>query len=70
MRLLISPAFVELVGAARVVGIEEHQLHVPLVEGLHLLHLAEPEEVLLEAQTLDLAGALLFHLHRSPVGLA
>jgi hypothetical protein len=60
----------ELIGTARVVGIEEHELHVPLVEGLHLLHLAEPEEVLLEAQTLDFAGALFFHVYRSPVGLA
>jgi hypothetical protein len=57
----------ELVGAALVMRVEQHQFHVPLVQRLHLLGAAEPDHMLLETPPGFLADALFLDVHRHPI---
>ena len=59
----------ELVGATRVMRVEQHQFHVPFVQRFHLLGPAEADQVLLKAPPGFVADALFLHRHRHPIVL-
>lgn len=62
----INPGM-QLVGATRIVRVEQDEFHVPLIQRFHLLGAAEPKLMLLETAPGFGANALLFHLNRDPI---